>query len=61
MEYVTPKDRVILVLKPVIGWMLGLLSRAGSSKYKETDNREPDAHVASRKGRDAWLSQCVGP
>jgi hypothetical protein len=60
MEYVTPNGWVILVLTLVIGCMLGLLRRSGGSKWKEADNREPDAHVASRKGRNAWLSQRVG-
>jgi len=57
MEYFTANGWVILGLTLVIGWLLGLLSRSGGSKWKSAYNRERDAHLALRKEHEALLNQ----
>ncbi len=57
MEYFTANGWVILGLTLVIGWLLGLLSRSGGSKWKSAYNREREAHLALRKEHEALLNQ----
>ena len=59
MESFTGNGWFILGLTLVVGWLLGLLSRSGSGKWKAAYNRERDAHLALRKDHEALLKQRV--
>ena len=55
MENFTGNGWVILGLAVVIGWLLGLLTRSGGSKWKMAYNRERDAHLAVRRAYEDHL------
>lgn len=57
MENFTGNGWMILGLVLVVGWLLGLLSRSGGTKWKKAYDNEHSAHVTLRKEYDAHLKE----
>jgi hypothetical protein len=53
----TPEFWLILGLTLVLGWVLGLMSRSGGSRWKRELAAERDAHAATRREYDARLAE----
>lgn len=52
----TTNQWAILALVLVLGWILGLLSRAGGGKWRRAYEEERDRHLALRKEHDARVA-----
>lgn len=53
----TPEFWLILGLTLVLGWVLGLMSRSGSGRWKRELAAEREAHAAAKRDYEARLAE----
>ncbi len=57
MEMFTLNQWAVVALVFVAGWLVGLMSRSGSKKWRLRYEAERDAHLAARRDYEARLAE----